>query len=83
LHQPRFDLSDLILVVARRDEEALWAMEEGLKAPCRGAVLGEIEKLDLLGPSGDFFGLPEREGFEVTFRDLEIDPPNGRRIWFA
>jgi protein ImuA len=37
----------LILVAARRDEEILWAMEEGLKSPGLSAVLGEIGKLDL------------------------------------
>ncbi|GAB2179641.1 ImuA family protein [Dongia sp. agr-C8] len=47
LHQQRLDPKRLILVAARRDDEALWAMEEGLKAQCLGAVLGEVEKLDL------------------------------------
>lgn len=47
LHQQRFDPKRLILVAAKRDDEALWAMEEGLKAKSLGAVLGEIEKLDL------------------------------------
>jgi protein ImuA len=47
LHQQRLDPKRLILVAARRDDEALWAMEEGLKAQSLGAVLGEIEKLDL------------------------------------
>ncbi|HEY4163116.1 MAG TPA: hypothetical protein VGM59_08635 [Dongiaceae bacterium] len=37
----------LILVGARRDEEILWAMEEGLKSRGLSAVLGEIGKLDL------------------------------------
>jgi protein ImuA len=37
----------LIVVAARRDEEILWAMEEGLKARGLSAVLGEIGKLDL------------------------------------
>jgi protein ImuA len=47
LHQQRLDPKRLILVAAKRDDEALWAMEEGLKAQSLGAVLGEIEKLDL------------------------------------
>jgi protein ImuA len=47
LHQQQLDPKRLILVAAKRDDEALWAMEEGLKAPRLGAVLGEIEKLDL------------------------------------
>jgi protein ImuA len=47
LNQHRLDPKRLILVAARRDDEALWAMEEGLKAKSLGAVLGEIEKLDL------------------------------------
>jgi protein ImuA len=47
LHQQRLDPKRLILVAARRDDEALWAMEEGLKAKSLGAVLSEVEKLDL------------------------------------
>ena len=47
LHQQCLDPKRLIMVAARRDDEALWAMEEGLKARSLGAVLGEIEKLDL------------------------------------
>jgi len=47
LHQQQLDPRRLILVAARRDDEALWAMEEGLKAKSLGAVLGEVEKLDL------------------------------------
>lgn len=47
LHQQSLDPRRLILVAARRDDEALWAMEEGLKAKGLGAVLGEIETLDL------------------------------------
>ncbi len=47
LHQLRLDPRRLILVAAKGDDEALWAMEEGLKAKSLGAVLGEIEKLDL------------------------------------
>ena len=47
LHQLRLDPKRLILVAAKRDDEALWVMEEGLKAKSLGAVLGEIEKLDL------------------------------------
>lgn len=47
LHQLQLDPKRLILVAAKRDDEALWAMEEGLKAKSLGAVLGEVEKLDL------------------------------------
>jgi protein ImuA len=47
LRQQRLDPKRLILVAAKRDDEVLWAMEEGLKAKSLGAVLGEIEKLDL------------------------------------
>jgi protein ImuA len=47
LRQLRLDPDRLILVAARKDDEALWAMEEGLKAKSLGAVLGEIGKLDL------------------------------------
>ncbi|WP_395022268.1 ImuA family protein [Dongia sp.] len=47
LHQQELDPKRLILVAAKRDDEALWAMEEGLKAKSLGAVLGEVEKLDL------------------------------------
>jgi protein ImuA len=47
LHQQQLDPKRLILVAAKRDDEVLWAMEEGLKAKSLGAVLGEIEKLDL------------------------------------
>ena len=47
LNQQQLDPKRLILVAARRDDEALWAMEEGLKAKSLGAVLGEVEKLDL------------------------------------
>jgi protein ImuA len=43
----RLDPNQLILVAAKRDDEALWAMEEGLKAKALGAVVGEIESLDL------------------------------------
>ena len=47
LAQQQLDPKRLILVAAKRDDEALWAMEEGLKAKSLGAVLGEVEKLDL------------------------------------
>ena len=47
LHQQQLDPKRLILVAAKRDDEALWAMEEGLKAKSLSAVLGEVEKLDL------------------------------------
>ena len=47
LHQQCLDPKRLILVAARRDDEALWAMEEGLKTPSLGAVLCEVGSLDL------------------------------------
>ncbi len=47
LKQLRLDPDRLILVAAKKDDEALWAMEEGLKARSLGAVLGEIGRLDL------------------------------------
>jgi protein ImuA len=47
LRQLALDPDRLILVAARRDDEALWSMEEGLKTKALGAVLGEVGKLDL------------------------------------
>ena len=47
LRQLALDPDRLILVAARKDDEALWTLEEGLKARALGAVLGEIGKLDL------------------------------------
>jgi protein ImuA len=47
LRQLALDPDRLILVAARKDDEALWTMEEGLKARALGGVLGEIGKLDL------------------------------------
>ncbi|HVT54340.1 MAG TPA: hypothetical protein VHE77_22385 [Dongiaceae bacterium] len=47
LRQLALDPDRLVLVAARKDEEALWTMEEGLKTRALGAVLGEIGKLDL------------------------------------
>ena len=47
LRQLALDPDRLILVAARKDDEALWTMEEGLKTRALGAVLGEIGKLDL------------------------------------
>ncbi len=41
------DPSRLLVVVARRDREVLWVMEEGLRCPGLAAVLGEIGALDL------------------------------------
>ena len=47
LRQLRLDPDRLIVVAVRKDDEALWAMEEGLKSKCLGAVLGEVGRLDL------------------------------------
>jgi protein ImuA len=47
LRQLALDPDRLILVAAKKDDEALWTMEEGLKTRALGAVLGEIGKLDL------------------------------------
>ena len=47
LKQQGIDPSRLILTAVRRNEEVLWAMEEGLKAKRLGAVVGEVAKLDL------------------------------------
>jgi protein ImuA len=47
LRQLALDPDRLILVAARKDDEALWTMEEGLKARSLSAVLGEVGKLDL------------------------------------
>jgi protein ImuA len=47
LRQLALDPDRLILVAARKDDEALWTLEEGLKTRALGAVLGEIGKLDL------------------------------------
>ena len=51
LHQqgidPGLNPGRLILVAVRRNDEVLWAMEEGLKAKHLGAVVGEVARLDL------------------------------------
>ena len=41
------DPGRLILARARRPQEVLWAMEEGLKSPALAAVVGEVEALSL------------------------------------
>ena len=38
--------ADLLLLSARRDRDAAWAMEEGLRSAGLAAVLGEVESLD-------------------------------------
>ncbi len=38
---------NLIAVTARDKDEALWAMEESLRADCVGAVVGEVAQVDL------------------------------------
>jgi protein ImuA len=40
------DPGQLIVARGRRDDEVLWAMEEGLRVPALAAVLGEVEALD-------------------------------------
>lgn len=47
LRQQGIDPARLILVAVRRNDEVLWAMEEGLKAKRLGAVVGEVARLDL------------------------------------
>src|SRR5256885_6320976 len=55
------DPARLVIVTASRDEDILWAIEEGLRAPGLVAVIGEIGRLPLVaaprlplapGPSG-------------------------------
>ncbi len=41
-----FDPARLLMVTARRDEDLLWAMEEGLRCPGIAAVLGETRAAD-------------------------------------
>jgi protein ImuA len=41
------DINRLILVRAHRNQEVLWAMEEGLKSPSLAAVVGEVDALSL------------------------------------
>jgi protein ImuA len=41
------DPARLVLVRARRDEDILWAMEEGLRLPGLAAVVGEIGRLPM------------------------------------
>ena len=43
-----FDPARLVLAVAPRDDEILWAMEEGLRTPGLAAVIGEIGRLPLV-----------------------------------
>ena len=38
--------ADLLLLLARRDRDVAWAMEEGLRSASLAAVLGEVESLD-------------------------------------
>src|SRR5207237_4979117 len=42
------DPARLVLVSAARDEEILWAMEEGLRTPGLAAVVGEIGRLPVV-----------------------------------
>ncbi len=43
-----FDPARLVLVAARRDDDILWAVEEGLRAPGLAAVVGEIGRLPMV-----------------------------------
>jgi protein ImuA len=42
------DPARLVLVIAKRDDEILWAMEEGLRAPGLAAVVGEVGRLPMV-----------------------------------
>jgi len=42
------DPSRLVLVLAKRDDEILWAMEEGLRMPGLAAVVGEVGRLPMV-----------------------------------
>ncbi|HEX6443420.1 MAG TPA: hypothetical protein VF007_14610 [Stellaceae bacterium] len=42
------DPARLVLVVAKRDDEILWAMEEGLRASGLAAVVGEVGRLPMV-----------------------------------
>lgn len=42
------DPARLVLVTARRDDDILWAIEEGLRAPGLAAVVGEIGRLPMV-----------------------------------
>jgi protein ImuA len=42
------DPARLVLVCAKRDDELLWAMEEGLRTPGLAAVVGEIGRLPMV-----------------------------------
>ena len=42
------DPARLVLVAARRDDELLWAVEEGLRAPGLSAVVGEAGRLPMV-----------------------------------
>lgn len=41
------DMDRVVIVRTRRDLDTLWAMEEGLRTPALGAVIGEVADLDL------------------------------------
>ena len=42
------DPARLVLVAARRDDDILWAVEEGLRAPGLAAVVGEVGRLPMV-----------------------------------
>ena len=47
LHQLGLDTRRLILVETRRDSEALWAIEEGMRSGALAGVLGSVSRLGL------------------------------------
>jgi protein ImuA len=48
LAEHRLDPARLVLVGAPRDEDILWALEEGLRRPCLAAVVGEVGRLPMV-----------------------------------
>ena len=54
------DPADLLVVEARRERDALWAMEESLRSGAAAAVLGETERLAFV--AGRRLALAAREG---------------------
>src|SRR5438067_744564 len=57
------DPARLVIVTVPRDEDILWAVEEGLRVPGLGAVIGEIGRLPLVAGrrlqlAAERFGIP-------------------------